>query len=54
MAALTPEEFAAEATAYVMTPPPPVPVERARVALALVAPGSFDEARFRRALEMAA
>ena len=30
-------------------PPPPVPLERARVALAMVGP-DFDEDRFRKAL----
>ena len=50
----SPEEFTAEATAYTVTPSPPVPLSRARMALALVTPGAFDETRFRRALEMAA
>lgn len=52
LAALTPEEFEAEAVTYMTAPPPPVPFERARLALALVGP-DFDEARFRRALEAA-
>lgn len=52
LAALTPEEFEAEAVTYMTAPPPPVPLERARVALAMVGP-DFDEARFRRALEAA-
>lgn len=50
MAALTPAEFEAEAVAYMAAPPPPVSLDRARVALALVPPGPFDEARFRKAL----
>lgn len=52
LAALTPEEFEAEAVTYMTAPPAPVPFERARLALALVGP-DFDEARFRRALEAA-
>ena len=50
MAALTPAEFEAEAITYMTAPPPPVSLDRARVAIALVAPGPFDEARFRKAL----
>ena len=50
MAALTPAEFEAEAAAYMAAPPAPVSMDRARVALALVPVGVFDEDHFRKAL----
>jgi hypothetical protein len=53
VAFLTPDEFEAEATLYAMSPPV-VPLERARVALAMVVPGHHDEARFRAVLGAAA
>jgi hypothetical protein len=54
VAYLTPEEFNQEAALWAEGEAVlPVPVGRARVALALVDAGEFDEPRFRRALEVA-
>ena len=54
VAFLTPEEFSSEAALWAEGQASvPVPVGRARVALALVPTGDFDEPRFRRALEVA-
>jgi HK97 family phage portal protein len=55
VAFLTPEEFETEAATFAAAESvSPVPVGRARVALALVPTGDFDESRFRRALEVPA
>lgn len=54
LAILTPAEAEEYFAAQAMAIAPPIPLERARVALALVEPGRFDEARFRAALEVAA
>lgn len=53
LAALTPDEFEAEAAAYDAAPPPPIPLDRAKAVLAMVAAGDFDEVRVRRALAAA-
>jgi hypothetical protein len=51
VAFLTPEEFAAEADLFAASlAAVPVPVARARVALAMVGEGPFDERRFRAAV----
>ena len=54
IAFLTPDEFAAEAQTYAeATAAAPVPIGRAKAALALVVPGHLDETRFRGLLEAA-